>query len=69
LLVTIEENAIIGGAGSEVARALEAAGLNTPLLRLGLPDRFIDHGDQGLLLSELGLDAKGILGSIRKFNN
>ena len=69
LLVTVEENAIIGGAGSEVARALEAGGLKTPLLRLGLPDRFIDHGDQGLLLSELGLDAKGILESIRKFNN
>jgi len=69
LLVSIEENAIIGGAGAEVARSLEVQGLKTPLLRLGLPDRFIDHGDQALLLSELGLDANGIIESIRSFNS
>ncbi len=69
LLVSIEENALIGGAGSEVARSLETQGLKTPLLRLGLPDRFVDHGDQALLLAELGLDAKGIAESIRKFNS
>ena len=66
-LVSIEENAVIGGAGAEIARSLETQGLKTPLLRLGLPDRFIDHGDQALLLAELGLDAKGITDSVRKF--
>ncbi len=66
LLVSVEENAVVGGAGSEVARSLEAQGLKTPLLRLGLPDRFIDHGDQASLLAELGLDAKGIAASIKK---
>ena len=69
LLVSIEENAVIGGAGAEIARALEVQGLKTPLLRLGLPDRFIDHGDQAQLLAELGLDAKGIVSSIRNFNS
>jgi len=67
LLIGIEENALIGGAGSEVARALEEAGIPTPLLRLGLPDRFIDHGDQALLLAELGLDRDGIVRSVRAF--
>ncbi|MDP2822825.1 MAG: 1-deoxy-D-xylulose-5-phosphate synthase [Sulfuritalea sp.] len=64
LLVTIEENALIGGAGAEVARALEASGQRTPLLRLGLPDRFIDHGDSALLLAEVGLDDAGIVRSV-----
>ncbi|MDP2134345.1 MAG: transketolase C-terminal domain-containing protein, partial [Sulfuritalea sp.] len=64
LLVTIEENALIGGAGAEVARALETAGLRTPLLRLGLPDRFIDHGDTALLLAEAGLNGDGIVRSV-----
>jgi 1-deoxy-D-xylulose-5-phosphate synthase len=66
LLVSIEENALIGGAGAEVARALEAAGLNTRLLRLGLPDRFIDHGDSALLLVEAGLDDTGIVRSVNE---
>jgi 1-deoxy-D-xylulose-5-phosphate synthase len=64
LLVTIEENALIGGAGAEVARALADAGLGTRLLRLGLPDHFVDHGDTSLLLAELGLDATGIERSV-----
>jgi 1-deoxy-D-xylulose-5-phosphate synthase len=64
LLVTIEENALIGGAGSEVARALESFRLGTPLLRLGLPDSFIDHGDSALLLAEVGLDETGIARSV-----
>ena len=64
LLVSIEENALIGGAGAEVARVLESAGLSTPLLRLGLPDRFIDHGDSALLLAEVGLDDAGIARSV-----
>ncbi len=65
LLVTIEENALIGGAGAEVARALENAGLGVPLQRLGLPDHFVDHGDTALLLGELGLDATGIERSVK----
>ncbi len=65
LLVSVEENAVIGGAGSEVARVLEDAGCNVPLLRLGLPDRFIDHGDHARLLAELGLDRDGLVQAIR----
>jgi 1-deoxy-D-xylulose-5-phosphate synthase len=66
LLVTLEENVIIGGAGAEVGRALEEMGLNTRLLRLGLPDRFTEHGDSGLLLAQLGLDARGIAERVRQ---
>ena len=65
LLVSIEENTVIGGAGSEIERVLEARGLDVPLLRLGLPDRFIDHGEQGQLLVELGLDKDGIVNAVR----
>jgi len=65
LLVSVEENALIGGAGSEVARVLEEIGSPTPLLRLGLPDRFIDHGDHARLLAELGLDSDGIVRAVR----
>jgi len=64
LLVSIEENSIIGGAGSEIARCLEQSGLNTPLLRLGLPDDFIDHGDSTALLAQIGLDADGIISRV-----
>ena len=67
-LVTLEENAIIGGAGSEVARALEEMGMNRPLLRLGLPDRFIEHGEQAQMLAELGLAATAIIDRIRNFH-
>jgi 1-deoxy-D-xylulose-5-phosphate synthase len=65
LLVTVEENTVIGGAGSEVARALAESGLSVRVLRLGLPDSFVDHGDSVALLQELGLDANGIVSSIR----
>ena len=64
-LVTLEEGSIMGGAGSAVAEALAAARVVCPLLQLGLPDRFIDHGEQGALLASVGLDAAGIEGSIR----
>ena len=64
-LVTLEEGAIMGGAGSAVAEALAGAGIASPLLQLGLPDRFIDHGEQGALLASVGLDATGIEQSIR----
>lgn len=62
--VTIEEGSIMGGAGSAVLECLAAHELQVPVLQLGLPDRFIDHGDQGVILSELGLDAQGILASV-----
>jgi 1-deoxy-D-xylulose-5-phosphate synthase len=64
-LVTVEENTIQGGAGSAVAEVLAARDLAVPLLMLGLPDRFIDHGDPALLLKHCGLDAEGIAQSIR----
>lgn len=64
-LVTLEEAAVMGGAGSAVAETLNQAGIVKPLLQLGLPDLFIDHGDQAALLAELGLDAAGIEASIR----
>jgi 1-deoxy-D-xylulose-5-phosphate synthase len=66
LLVTVEENVVIGGAGSEVARALEEMGIDVRLLRLGLPDRFTEHGDSSLLLAQLGLDGKGIADSVKQ---
>jgi 1-deoxy-D-xylulose-5-phosphate synthase len=65
-LVSLEENSIIGGAGAEIARALEEMKLTVPLTRLGLPDHFVDHGDTALLLSELGLDAAGIKASVSR---
>jgi 1-deoxy-D-xylulose-5-phosphate synthase len=65
-LVTVEEGAVMGGAGSAVAEALAEAGIVKPILHLGLPDRFIDHGDAGQLLAACGLDAKGIAAAIRK---
>jgi 1-deoxy-D-xylulose-5-phosphate synthase len=64
LLVTIEEGSIMGGAGSAVAEALSAAGIVKPLLQLGLPDKFIDHGDATQLLAQCGLDAAGIAASV-----
>ncbi|CAM3733518.1 1-deoxy-D-xylulose-5-phosphate synthase [Bordetella sputigena] len=64
-LVTVEEGAIMGGAGSAVCEALNAAGITLPVLQLGLPDRFIDHGDQQALLAGVGLDAPGIEASVR----
>ncbi|ASI68842.1 1-deoxy-D-xylulose-5-phosphate synthase [Diaphorobacter nitroreducens] len=63
-LVTVEEGCIMGGAGSAVAEALAAAGVQRPLLQLGLPDAFIEHGDPAKLLALQGLDAAGIQRSI-----
>src|SRR5512138_501248 len=59
-LVTVEEGAIMGGAGSAVGECLAAAGVLVPLLQLGLPDEFVEHGDPAKLLAQLGLDAVGI---------
>ncbi len=60
LIVTLEENALIGGAGAEVERVIHNAGLSCRVLRIGLPDRFVDHGDPALLYAEVGLDAAGV---------
>jgi len=65
-LVTVEEGALMGGAGSAVGEALQAAGVVMPVLQLGLPDVFIEHGDPARLLSMQGLDAAGIEASIAK---
>ncbi len=65
-LVTVEEGCVMGGAGSAVAECLAAAGVQAPLLQLGLPDHFSEHGDPGKLLAMLGLDAAGIEASIRE---
>ncbi|MCF8203891.1 MAG: 1-deoxy-D-xylulose-5-phosphate synthase [Methylotenera sp.] len=65
-LVTVEDGCIMGGAGSAVTEALNAAGLSIPVLQLGLPDEFIEHGDPAKLMSLCGLDAAGIEASIVK---
>ena len=65
-IVTVEEGCLMGGAGSAVLEALQAARLETPVLSLGLPDEFIEHGDPAKLLSLCGLDAAGIEQSILK---
>ncbi len=65
LLVTVEENVVMGGAGGAVLESLERQGCTVHVLQLGLPDRFIDHGDPALQLASVGLDAEGIAQSIR----
>ena len=65
LLVTVEEHQVMGGAGSAVCEALAALGIERRVLMLGLPDRFVDHGDPAKLLASVGLDAAGIERSIR----
>jgi 1-deoxy-D-xylulose-5-phosphate synthase len=65
-LVTIEEGAIMGGAGSACVEALLASSVIKPVLQLGLPDVFIDHGDPVKLLASVGLDGAGIAKSIRE---
>jgi 1-deoxy-D-xylulose-5-phosphate synthase len=65
-LVTIEDGCVMGGAGSAVLEALQAAGVQTPVLTLGLPDVFIEHGDPAKLMSLNGLDASGIEAAIIK---
>ncbi|NRO96197.1 1-deoxy-D-xylulose-5-phosphate synthase [Paraburkholderia sp. NMBU_R16] len=65
VLVTVEEGCVMGGAGSACVESLLANGVVRPVLQLGLPDGFIDHGDPAKLLSECGLDGVGIEKSIR----
>ena len=63
-LVTVEDGAVMGGAGSAVSEALQAAGVAIPLLQLGFKDAFIEHGDPVQLMALQGLDAAGIQASI-----
>ena len=65
-LVTLEEGAVMGGAGSAVLEALQVAGVLKPVLQLGLPDVFIEHGDPARLLALQGLDAAGIQAAIEQ---
>jgi len=65
-MVTVEENAIAGGAGSGVAELLASHGVEMPVLHLGLPDVFLEHGSREELLAEAGLDAAGICTAILK---
>ena len=66
LIVTIEENTVMGGAGAAVMEALQAFNIDKPTLCLGLPDSFIEHGIHETMLAECGLDADGIVAAIEK---
>ena len=66
LLVTVEENSIMGGAGSAVAEFLAAEGVLRPILHLGLPDYYVEHAKPSEMLAECGLDAAGIEVAVRK---
>lgn len=66
LLVTVEENVVAGGAGSAVSEFLNQQGLAQPILQLGLPDAFVEHGKHGDLLTDCGLDAGGIRQAIER---
>jgi 1-deoxy-D-xylulose-5-phosphate synthase len=64
LIVTVEENVVAGGAGAAVAEYLHANDNNIAIRHLGLPDKFVEHGDKDALLKTVGLDSKGILASL-----
>jgi 1-deoxy-D-xylulose-5-phosphate synthase len=66
-IVTLEENATAGGAGSGVGELLAAAGLQVALLHLGIPDRFIEHGSREECLQAAGLDAASIAGAVERW--
>ncbi|MDV6844941.1 1-deoxy-D-xylulose-5-phosphate synthase [Pseudomonas aeruginosa] len=66
LLVTIEENAVMGGAGSAVGEFLASEGLEVPLLQLGLPDYYVEHAKPSEMLAECGLDTAGIEKAVRQ---
>ena len=66
-IVTFEENAVTGGAGSEVERALQTLNLHRPCLRIGLPDAFIEHGDTTNLYKSAGLDIESLRNRIQQF--
>jgi 1-deoxy-D-xylulose-5-phosphate synthase len=67
VIVTIEEGVVAGGAGAACAEQIAAEGLAVPVLRLGLPDEFIRHGDRSRLLELNGLDVAGVLETVRAF--
>ena len=67
LIITIEENALMGGAGSAVNEYFQQQGIDTNLRIMGLPDDFIEHGDHGQMLSACGLDASGIIDTINRY--
>ncbi len=69
VIVTVDENAVQGGAGSAVNEHLAASGVKVSVLNLGLPDRFIEHGSRGDMLKDAGLDTAGILASVQAFLN
>ncbi|NQY27047.1 MAG: 1-deoxy-D-xylulose-5-phosphate synthase [Piscirickettsiaceae bacterium] len=66
LIITIEENAVMGGAGSAINEYLNSISNNTAVINLGLPDKFIDHGEHKKMLSHCGLDAQGIINTVNK---
>jgi len=68
LLVTVEENTVLGGAGSGVSEVLSRHGICIPILHLGLPDRFVEHAKPEEMLKECGLDTAGIEDSIRQYS-
>lgn len=65
LLVTLEDNVIMGGAGSAVSEFLASRGITTHLLQLGLPDHFVEQGSRNELLAECGLDSDGIIRALK----
>ncbi|WP_211576744.1 1-deoxy-D-xylulose-5-phosphate synthase [Methylophaga nitratireducenticrescens] len=67
LIITIEENAVMGGAGSAVNEYFQQQGRAANIQMMGLPDYFIDHGDHGQMLSTCGLDASGIIDTINRY--
>jgi 1-deoxy-D-xylulose-5-phosphate synthase len=66
-IITIEENAISGGAGSGVGELLTAAGLQVPMLHIGIPDRFIEHGTRDTCLARAGLDLAGLTAQVEQW--
>ncbi len=68
-LVTLEENVVSGGAGSGVSEFLRQSGINKPILHLGLPDHFVEHGAPELLLHQCGLSVEGVVQAVTAFRN
>ncbi|HBX54740.1 MAG TPA: 1-deoxy-D-xylulose-5-phosphate synthase, partial [Pseudomonas sp.] len=66
LLVTVEENSIMGGAGSAVSEFMARENLLKPILHLGLPDYYVEHAKPAQMLAECGLDAAGIEAAVRQ---
>ena len=66
-IVTIEENASIGGAGAGVGELLASEGLQLPMLHLGIPDRFVEHGSRETCLAAAGLDLAGLSASVERW--